>query len=131
MRARVTSEYDIVSRLWPRGAGNVSDGSHRTVVTEFFPPTKQSSRSCEIDHRLPFSTGVRLEPQIIVWVRQMKDEYEYLRGQYEEILRHCDYLLRNSGDPTILARANESKQKASAELARLNRQLLAIPSTVA
>ena len=59
----------------------------------------------------------------------MKDEYTYLRGQYEEVLRHCEYLLRNSADPIILSRANESKQRAQEELARLNRQVLGIPRT--
>ena len=54
---------------------------------------------------------------------EMPDEYAFLRGQYEEILRHCEYLLRNSADPKILAMANASKQRAEVELARLNARL--------
>jgi len=76
-----------------------------------------------------FIAAVMLVLQIIGWMPQMKDEYQYLRGQYEEIVTHCEYLLRNSADPVVRAKANESKQKASAELARLDRQLLAIPLT--
>ncbi len=52
----------------------------------------------------------------------MKDEYSYLRGQYEAILQHCEYLLHNSADPKILMMARDSMQKASSELARLNRR---------
>ena len=59
----------------------------------------------------------------------MKDEYNYLRGQYEEVLRHCEYLLRNSADPVVLARANETKQRTQADLARLNRQIIGVVRT--
>ena len=52
----------------------------------------------------------------------MQDEYSYLRGQYQEIVEHCEYLLRNAVDPAILAKARESLRHASAELARLNRR---------
>jgi hypothetical protein len=51
----------------------------------------------------------------------MVDEYAYLRSQYLEIIEHCDYLLRHSADTKTLARANESKQLAQQELARINR----------
>jgi len=53
----------------------------------------------------------------------MVDEYSYLRNQYLEIIQHCDYLLRNSADSATLARANESKQQAQRDLARLNRNV--------
>jgi hypothetical protein len=53
----------------------------------------------------------------------MVDEYAYLRNQYLEIIQHCDYLLRSSADTATLARANESKQHAQKELARLNRNV--------
>lgn len=56
----------------------------------------------------------------------MKDEYAYLRGQYESIVQHCEYLLRNSVDAAIRARALDSKKKAAAELARLDRQLACV-----
>lgn len=56
----------------------------------------------------------------------MKDEYAYLRGQYESIVQHCEYLLRNSVDAAIRARALDSKKKATAELARLDRQLACV-----
>ena len=52
----------------------------------------------------------------------MQDEYAYLRAQCEEILDHCDYLLRHCVDPKVLAKAEESKQKAAEQLERLNRQ---------
>ena len=52
----------------------------------------------------------------------MQDEYTYLREQYEEILAHCEYLLRNSVDERILALAKDSMKRAAAELARLNRR---------
>jgi hypothetical protein len=52
----------------------------------------------------------------------MRDDYSYLRSQYASILEHCEYLLRSSADPKILAQANESKQRALYELQRLNRQ---------
>ncbi len=55
-------------------------------------------------------------------MKSEQDEYAYLRNQYQEILSHCEYLLKHSGDPKILAHANESKQRATADLARLNRQ---------
>jgi hypothetical protein len=51
----------------------------------------------------------------------MVDEYAYLRNQYLEIIEHCNYLLRSSADPATLTRANESKQQAQHDLARLNR----------
>ena len=50
----------------------------------------------------------------------MADEYFYLRNQYVEIIDHCDYLLRTTADPATLAKANESKQQAQRDLARLN-----------
>jgi len=59
----------------------------------------------------------------------MQDQYAYLRGQYEEIVEHCEYLLRNSIDPGIRAKAQDSMQKAMTQLARLNRQLTGIPET--
>ena len=52
----------------------------------------------------------------------MQDEYTYLRGQYEAIMQHCEYLLRASSDPKILALAMESKRQAAAELAKLKRR---------
>ena len=60
---------------------------------------------------------------------EVNDEYAYLRKQYQEVLKHCEYLLQNTADPATLARANESKQRAQSELARLNRQRLGIPRT--
>jgi len=59
----------------------------------------------------------------------MQDEQTYLRGQYEEIVQHCEYLLRNAVDPKILARALESKLRAAAELARLDREMASLPMT--
>ena len=53
----------------------------------------------------------------------MVDEYAYLRNQYLEIIEHCNYLLRSSADPTTLSRANDSKQQAQRDLARLNRNV--------
>jgi hypothetical protein len=50
----------------------------------------------------------------------VKDEYAYLRGQYLEIIEHCEYLLQNSADPVVLSRANETKQCAMDKLARMN-----------
>lgn len=50
----------------------------------------------------------------------MKDEYAFLRSQYLEIIEHCEYLLRNSGDPVVLSKANETRQTATEKLARLN-----------
>jgi hypothetical protein len=52
----------------------------------------------------------------------MQDEYAYLRGQYEAIVDHCEYLLRISSDPTILRMAEKSRRQAAAELAKLNRR---------
>lgn len=57
----------------------------------------------------------------------MQDEYAYLRGQYQEIVQHCEYLLSHSIDPGIRARASESKTRAEAELARLQRQMSCTP----
>lgn len=51
----------------------------------------------------------------------MVDEYAFLRSQYEEIIRHTEYLLRCSADPMILAKARDSKLRAEQELAKLNR----------
>lgn len=89
----------------------------------------ESYAECELSHRRQQNSGVSLSFEIIDWMGRMRDEYAYLRGQYEEIVRHCDYLLHNSADPKVLAKANESKQKASAELARLNRQMVGIATT--
>ena len=50
----------------------------------------------------------------------MHDEYSFLRGQYEEILRHCDYLLRHSTDVRVLSMASESKERAEHGLAELD-----------
>jgi hypothetical protein len=50
----------------------------------------------------------------------VRDEYSYLRDQYLEIISHCEYLLQNSADPQILAKASETKQNAAEKLARLN-----------
>lgn len=55
----------------------------------------------------------------------MVDEYSFLRSQYEEIVEHCEYLLSHSIDPNIRVKAEDSKLKAQAELARLNRQMAA------
>lgn len=55
----------------------------------------------------------------------MRDEYSFLRSQYEEIVEHCEYLLNHSADPNIRARADDSKKRAQAELARLDRQMAA------
>ena len=55
----------------------------------------------------------------------MRDEYSFLRSQYEEIVEHCEYLLSHSIDPKIRAKADVSKRKAQSELARLDRQVAA------
>jgi hypothetical protein len=55
----------------------------------------------------------------------MRDEYSFLRSQYEEIVEHCEYLLSHSIDPSIRNKAKDSKVKAQAALARLDRQVAA------
>ncbi len=49
----------------------------------------------------------------------MIDEYAYLRSQYEAIIEHTSYLLRNCPDRDTLNRAYESRQRAQHDLARL------------
>ena len=61
----------------------------------------------------------------------MRDEYSFLRSQYQEIVEHCEYLLRHSIDPNIRNKAKDSKIKAQAELARLDRQVAATELAVA
>jgi len=61
----------------------------------------------------------------------MRDEYSFLRSQYEEIVEHCEYLLSHSLDPMIRAKADDSKKQAEAELARLDRQVAATTYAVA
>jgi len=61
----------------------------------------------------------------------MRDEYSFLRSQYQEIVEHCEYLLSHSIDPNIRNKAKDSKSKAQAELARLDRQVAATEFAVA
>ena len=50
----------------------------------------------------------------------MHDEYSFLRSQYEDIIRQCDFLLCNSTDPKVLSMANESKKRAERGLATID-----------
>ncbi len=52
----------------------------------------------------------------------MHSQFAFLRGQYEEIIDYCDYLLRNSTDSTVIANAITSKERAVQYLERLQRE---------
>lgn len=53
------------------------------------------------------------------WAKDLLDDYAYLRSQYEAIIEHTEYLMKNSPDKRVVETAHQSKRRAQHDLERL------------